>query len=784
MITSRAMLRNRLAALDPFLLGAALLCLLATGLAISPSSYGIARRNLGAADDGVLLGRPQAIRSDEYALWTPMVQQAVLSGYAQADPNSLYGESQRHLYPLPLRDWGLAFKPTFWLFLVLPPAFAYAGYFAACTFLFVAGFYLLSRRFGCSPQHAALISLLLYYSAYTQTWWTSLGHHLAVFPWIPLLYLAEMRAHWRAAAFTLATGCWFLGGTFYPPLVWTLLLCGLLGIWVFRPEMLRLSRDLSARQVASVAGMAAGSLAAYLYLREPLAAMLSSTGHGARNLTGGSVPWQDFLGIFFPMFSFQGGFVISGKNHCEASAAGSALWPLLLSFLDYRASWRSLLEHPAKRPLLYRMAALGGGVALLAAWMLLPLPAWVGLPFLWNKFPNSRLLFAAGLLTLWLALLFFRFARFRFTPLRLALFCAATGAAWWPSRIDASFELLRARQLRALLELEWFERANGDLFPAALVCVLAAAAWILRKREGRWLPASRWAGPTGALLVAALANAFFFFDWNPWMSSRKIFEKIDTPHVARLRELQEAHPRRWLVVGGWEHLGRTLNGLGFRSVNYGFIVPETRLLRQLFPALDQRTFDYLFNRYCLVQLMLFDPLAPAERLRQPSFTRGDMVPMPIEAFLPETKVELAQGAPAAPLPAGGELRRAALDGNRLQLSFFGEISGTTGKSAVTVYLDRPGKIVDRWLRPRGDDFDLSAGLELYSRLDLEIELAAPPASLSELGLCIETRDPGFGAFALPPHPAVRSLCLPEDSGPPGDSAVAQQPAVDLVVDLP
>jgi hypothetical protein len=778
MITFPAMLRNRLWGLDPFLLGVALLCLLATAFAISPSSYGIVRRGLGAADDGVLLARPRPIRSDEYALWTPMVQQTVLSGYAQADPNSIYGDSQRHLYPLPLRDWGLAFKPTFWLFLLLPPAWAYAGYFAACTFLFVAGFYLLSRRFGCSPLHAALISLLLYYSAYTQTWWTSLGHHLAIFPWIPLLYLAEMRPHWRAAALALATGCWFLGGTFYPPLVWTLLLCGLLGIWVFRPETLRLSRELLPRQLASVAGMAAGAAAAYLYLKEPLAIMLGSSGHGARNLSGGYVPWQDFLGIFFPLFSYQGGIVISGKNHCEASTAGSALWPLLLCFLDYRASWRSLLEHPDRRALLWRMGALAAAFLLLAAWMLLPLPPWVGLPFLWTKFPNSRLLFAAGLLTLWLALLLFRFARFRFGPGRLALFCAATALAWWPSRIDTSLEFLRAREFRALFNLEWYDRANSDLLPAVLVCALAGAAWLLRGRQGRFLPATRWAGPTGALAVAALANAFFFFDWNPWMSSRKIFEKIDTPHVARLRELQEAHPQRWLVVGGWEHLGRTLSGLGFRSVNYGFIVPETRLLRQRFPALDQGTFDYLFNRYCLVQLMLLDPFAPTERLRQPNFPGGDLVPMPIDAFLPETKVELKQGAPAAALPAGGELRQASLAGNRLKLSFSSEISGTSGQSEVKIFLDRPGKIVDRWLRPRGDDFDLSAGLKLYSRLDLEIELENPPASLADLALCIETRDPGFGAFALAPNAAVRSSC------PPQESAVTQQPAVDLVVDRP
>lgn len=754
MITSPAMLRSRFPG-DPFVLGVAFVALLATAFAISPSSYAIVLRQLGAAEDGLLLGEPRPIRSDEYALWTPMLQAAAADGYGQTNPGSLYGESQRHLYPLPLRDWGLAFKPTFWLFLILPAPYAYAGYFAAYTFLFLAGYHLLGKKFGLAAPPAALASLLLYYSAYTQTWWTSLGHHLAIFPWLLLLYLAELRPVPRAALATLATAAWFLAGTFYPPLLWTLLLCGLLGLWVFRPESLRLSPELRGRQAAMALGLLAGALIAYLYLREPLAAALASAGHGRRNLGGGYVPWQDFLGLFFPLFSYQGSIIISGTNHCEASTGGSILWPLLLFFVDWGATRRGLREHAERTAIGRRLAALGAALALLAAWMLLPLPSWLGLPFLWTKFPNSRLLFPAGLLCLWLALQLFRFARFRFGPARLALFCATIAAAWWPTRIPASFEWLLSGHFRDIARIEWRDHANSDLFPALLLTALAGLAWLLRRRTRAF---GRLLGPAGALAVAALCNFFFFFDFNPWMSARPIFERLQTPHLEQLRRLQAAHPRGWLVVGGWEHLGRTLNGQGFRSANHGFIVPETRLLRQLFPNMDAESFDYAFNRYCLVQVALFRPPG-RERLREPLFQGGDLTLMPADAFLPETRVELAAAAPAAPLPRRGEIRELRLAGSRLQLSFFGEINGTSGATEVTVHLDRPGKIADRWLRPRGDSFDLEDGLRLFSRLDLEIELDAPPAALADLGICIETRDPAFGAFAIaPPAGQARSLC--------------------------
>ncbi len=138
-------------------------------------------------------------------------------------------------------------------------------------------------------------------------------------------------------------------------------------------------------------------------------------------------------------------------------------------------------------------------------------------------------------------------------------------------------------------------------------------------------------------------------------------------------------------------------------------MPETRVLREIFPRLGAAAFAEDFNRYCLVQVALYRP--DGARLREPFFRGGDLTFVPADAYLPETRVALLAGPPAAALPRKGEIRAASLAGNRLLLSFFGEIDGTSGKTEVRVHLDHPGRIVDRWLRPRGDTFELAAGLQ-------------------------------------------------------------------------
>ena len=91
------------------------------GLHLSPSSYGIVLRELGAPDLGLVAGVPRTERGDEFAWQTPLLQMTVRSGFGRYDLTPPYFEDLRGLYGMPILDWAIVFKPQFWAFFT-PPA--------------------------------------------------------------------------------------------------------------------------------------------------------------------------------------------------------------------------------------------------------------------------------------------------------------------------------------------------------------------------------------------------------------------------------------------------------------------------------------------------------------------------------------------------------------------------------------------------------------------------------------------------------------------------------------
>ncbi len=81
-------------------------------LQLTPSSYAVVLKQIDApADAGPLMGEERAVRSDEWAGVTPMFQASVRARFQRINETSVYREDLRNFYALPLRDWGLAFKP-------------------------------------------------------------------------------------------------------------------------------------------------------------------------------------------------------------------------------------------------------------------------------------------------------------------------------------------------------------------------------------------------------------------------------------------------------------------------------------------------------------------------------------------------------------------------------------------------------------------------------------------------------------------------------------------------
>ncbi len=189
-------MKGRLRA-QAFTLGVLLLGAVYTALLWTPSSYAILLERLAVEDTGLVWGEPRRIRQDEWQRWTPFFQAAVNNGFRRINQTSLYREDLRNVEGLPLADWGLAFKPYFWPFFLTDPARAFSFFHASLMALFLIGYERLFRALGSARSHAALASVALFFSSFSQLWWTTFGPVIAGFPWVVLLALARVAPNAR-----------------------------------------------------------------------------------------------------------------------------------------------------------------------------------------------------------------------------------------------------------------------------------------------------------------------------------------------------------------------------------------------------------------------------------------------------------------------------------------------------------------------------------------------------------------------------------------------------------
>jgi len=135
-------------------------------------------RQIGVKDTGTVFGEPRPIRSDEWAVVTPLTQAAVNNHFERMNKTSFYREDMRINYGLPIFDWGLLFKPTMWGYLVADPAHAYSFHWFAVLALFIVGYALLFVKLGFDEKQSFLLSVMLYFTGFTQFWWNEKDRYL------------------------------------------------------------------------------------------------------------------------------------------------------------------------------------------------------------------------------------------------------------------------------------------------------------------------------------------------------------------------------------------------------------------------------------------------------------------------------------------------------------------------------------------------------------------------------------------------------------------------------
>lgn len=573
----------------------------------SPSSYGLVLRQLGQADAGLVFGEPRAVRSDEWAVVTPLTRATVNNGLARHNRTSLYAEDLRINYGLPVTDWGLVFKPTMWPYLWADPARAFSFHWYATLVLFLAGHALLFARIGLAPALAALLALGLYFAPFTQFWWSEKGPIMAFFPWV----VGVLLTRWPMAVRLLL--CYWVGASwlitnFYPPLFLSLAFVGALLLLAFGREWLRPSRLLALGVTAAAAGATAA-----LYLKDYLQATARTVYPGGRTVGGGSVPWYEWWAQLFPFSTFDAGYEsVRGQNICEVGVVGAAFILVVLCALQYgRLPALVRRGSPWRLPLVI----LGGGLLLMYAWMLLPLRAWVGAPLLWNHVQPERMEYAAGLLLMVLVALLADKAGLALTRWRLLAYAVLVFAGWGLLKLAAD-PAARARGFWPL---------GQDLLVLPMLLACLAVAYGLRARAA-----------TAVLGASALSGAVVLFGFNPIQSAQPIFAPPPS-HMAQQIEQDRTHPGGPVAATGWP--GATLNGLGYASVSHVTPVPALAYWRTRYPDWPEDRFMAVFNRYTHVVL--------DNDAREPYSPQSDVVRVPVKDFWPDRSVVPAQPGGAA-----------------------------------------------------------------------------------------------------------------------------------------
>ncbi|HEY7178216.1 MAG TPA: hypothetical protein VH305_03485 [Gaiella sp.] len=540
-------------------------------LRLSPSSYALSLRLLGA-DVDPWLGTPQPIRSDEWALLTPLFEASVNNGYERINETSFYHETLLSVIGLPLHDWGLIFKPLVWGFLVVPPSFAYSIYWSGAAALMLIGWSVLLRILGFRQPTAALISLLIFFTPFVQTWWTNPGPQLAFFPWVVIACLTVRRLPLLVPVLAALVPVWLMS-FFYPAGIFPLLYLGValcMALGLEKPSM--------RRTLAVVVGGLIGAGITLMYFRPVLSAYSDSFYPGHRWVTGGDLPMWQALSQVLPGTTTEGHQPLIQANICEASAVTTWLPALALCVVDWSKVRGNYSHDPLLRRRLRSIAILMGAALVVTLWQLTSLLKPLTYVLGFGISVEQRTLFASGVLLVVAAGYAIEKLPLAVTAGRLGAFAGIVVGAWllagW--RLQPHPLVLRDELL--------------VLLPVAALLPLATVTGL---REGMDWRAS-------LVLVALLPTVAVWGLFNPVQRTTVMFRKPDTEVTRGLDTLAAEREDGAIAVDGFP--GAMLNGIGYRSVTHSILTPSPELFRRYFPEIPEPRFQFLFNRYAFFGL--------------------------------------------------------------------------------------------------------------------------------------------------------------------------------------
>lgn len=583
----------------------AMLAFLYVALALSPSSYALGLEMLGLPAEGLILGTPKAIRSDEWMVLTPYFQIAVANGLGTINELSPYQESLRTFQALPILDWGLLFKPYHWGFLVLPPAHAFSFFYMCMAASFIAGWTIFMCQLRLPVPAALLVSVTILFSPIVQGWWSSNAGVFALAPWVAVFWIGIDRRWLRVLACAYALTVWLLSCA-YPPFLHALGLTMLILVLVFRRDTLSWAR-------CSDAALASGlALAVFIsYFGDLIAIMQATVYPGQRVSHSGGIPLHRMLAHLFPTITTRKFEPLPAfaSNASEITVLSSLLPLCTITLLDFSA-----LRERIRRNWLSALILLAS-IAFICSWLLVnDLPSWFGRYTGLYMVPPPRSILAFGLvLNLTCALLIVR-CGVRLSAPRLAVMAALLLLGVW-------------------MKIQHGTNGVHGLFSFHDLVPFACLAGLLLIWKKVHTPSRMVLAVLSASLLGNLATYGLF---NPVQSATPIFS-LDAKAIELTMYARGADTAAdgTLVVPG--HYGALLAGAGLHTVNHTLYAPQMEYFRRYFPAISASDFNTIFNRYSHISV----------GNTPPKLLHGDHVSIPSNAFLQhKTPVHIKLNAPA------------------------------------------------------------------------------------------------------------------------------------------
>jgi hypothetical protein len=373
-----------------------------SALGISGTSTGVidSASGTGSVQTSLISGTPQAIRSDEWNVQTPLIVAQSHVDFNKAMAVGLGTHDLSVTYDIPTRDWSTFFKPwdLFPLFLNLEQGFAARWW--AMSFLLIVGLYALILELTERLDLAIFLSIGFFLSPFIQWWYLDITLCSIGFGTFLLFFvLRAIKSDSVAKSFWYSVGAAYsaVGFTliFYPPFqVPVSLVIAFLGASAIGSNASRNSTGWKrvGLVLLGVAGSASVVLAVfYLENRTAIKAISDTVYPGRRRISGGHTSILQLLSAPYGLaLARQGLSALKTSNQSEISS-----FLLLGPFIILQVFRLRLSSFERRSKWLLVGATLS--FSLLFLWYLVGLPSFLAEITLLNRVQPSRSLIGVGL---------------------------------------------------------------------------------------------------------------------------------------------------------------------------------------------------------------------------------------------------------------------------------------------------------------------------------------------------------------------------------------------------